>query len=65
MPVIMDRNSLRTALSAISLLIVVIAVVCYFSKDLKTAFWLTIVAIVCKTAELIVRFTAKKHDHEQ
>ncbi|MBQ9201445.1 MAG: hypothetical protein IJ154_03625 [Bacteroidales bacterium] len=61
----MDRNSLKTALSAISLLAVIIAVVCYFAKDLKTAFWLTAAGIVCKVAELIVRFTTKKNSHER
>lgn len=56
----MGYNEIKATLSIVSLLTLVIAAVCWFSKAQDTAIILVIVAVVCKLAEVIIRFCVKR-----
>lgn len=56
----MGKNEIKATLSIVSLLALIIALVCYFSNAQQTAVILLIVGVVCKVAELIIRFSHKR-----
>ena len=56
----MGRNEIKATLSIVSLLALVIALVCYFSHEAKIAIILLLVGVICKVAELILRFSHKR-----
>lgn len=55
----MDLQRLKHSLSALSLLLAVVAIVCYFTNELKWAAVFFVIAIVCKLTEIIVRIRKK------
>lgn len=57
----MTRNEFRSTLSIVSLLLLIIGVVCYFSKEMTLAYVFIAVALVGKIAELVIRFTRNKN----
>lgn len=56
----MDINGLRYALSIISLIAIVIAIVGYFSNDRTLFIVLLAVGVACKIAEVVIRICHKK-----
>lgn len=57
----MDLNGLKYALSVLSLIALVLALVSYFSHNIHLAVILMIVGVVLKLGELIIRFTHKRN----
>ncbi len=52
----MDLNGIRYALSALSLIALVLALVLYFGHDLHKSHILIVTAVVMKLVEIVIRF---------